>query len=111
MAGPGTEWKSKGFSMVGEANSSRLYADYPRQRGDYEHFEYWEQKVDEYYLADLESDEEVNFYSYLAFGLELESQINSTAPLIGISFFLMVALLSFYFRNALDVIVSGLGLA
>ncbi len=111
MADPGTEWKSKGFSMVGEANSSRLYADYPRQRGDYEHFEYWEQKVDEYYLADLESDEEVNFYSYLAFGLELESQINSTAPLIGISFFLMVALLSFYFRNALDVIVSGLGLA
>ena len=111
MAGPGTEWKSKGFSMVGEANSSRLYADYPRQRGDYEHFEYWEQKVDEYYLADLESDEEVNFYSYLAFGLELESQINSTAPLIGISFFLMVALLSFYFRNLLDVLVSGLGLA
>ena len=111
IAQPGTEWKSKGFSMVGEANSSRLYADYPRQRGDYEHFEYWEQKVDAFYLEDLDSDEEVNFYSYLAFGLELEDQINSTAPLIGLSFFLMVALLSFYFRNVLDVLVSGLGLA
>jgi len=106
----GTEWKAKGFSMVGEANSTRLYSDYPRQRGDYEHFEYWEQKVDSYYLEDLESDEEVNFYSYLAFGLELEDQINSTAPLIGLSFFLMVALLSFYFRNVGDVLVSGLGL-
>ncbi len=107
----GTEWKAKGFSMVGEANSTRLYSDYPRQRGDYEHFEYWEQKVDSYYLDDLESDEEVNFYSYLAFGLELEEQINSTAPLIGLSFILMVALLSFYFRNIGDVLVSGLGLA
>ena len=107
---PGTEWKSKGFSMVGEANSTRLYDDYPRQRGDYEHFEYWEQKVDAYYLDPLESDEEVNFYSYLAFGLELEDQINSTAPLIGLSFVLMVTLLSFYFRNILDVFVSGLGL-
>ena len=107
---PGTEWKSKGFSMVGEANSTRLYDDYPRQRGDYEHFEYWEQKVDAYYLEPLESDEEVNFYSYLAFGLELEDQINSTAPLIGLSFVLMVTLLSFYFRNILDVFVSGLGL-
>lgn len=107
---PGTEWKSKGFSMVGEANSTRLYADYPRQRGDYEHFEYWEQKVDAYYLDPLESEEEVNFYSYLAFGLELEDQINSTAPLIGLSFVLMVTLLSFYFRNVLDVFVSGLGL-
>ena len=106
----GTEWKAKGFSMVGEANSTRLYSDYPRQRGDYEHFEYWEQKVDSYYLDDLESDEEVNFYSYLAFGLELEDQINSTAPLIGLSFILMVALLSFYFRNIGDVLVSGLGL-
>ena len=111
IAQSGTEWKSKGFSMVGEANSSSLYADYPRQRGDYEHFEYWEQKVDAFYLEDLDSDEEVNFYSYLAFGLELEDQINSTAPLIGLSFFLMVALLSFYFRNVLDVLVSGLGLA
>ena len=111
IAQSGTEWKSKGFSMVGEANSSRLYADYPRQRGDYEHFEYWEQNVDAFYLEDLDSDEEVNFYSYLAFGLELEDQINSTAPLIGLSFFLMVALLSFYFRNVLDVLVSGLGLA
>ena len=111
VAQPGSEWKSKGFSMVGEANSSRLYADYPRQRGDYEHFEYWEQKVDAFYLEELDSDEEVNFYSYLAFGLELEDQINSTAPLIGLSFFLMVALLSFYFRNILDVLVSGLGLA
>ena len=107
---PGTEWKSKGFSMVGEANSTRLYDDYPRQRGDYEHFEYWEQKVDAYYLDPLESEEEVNFYSYLAFGLELEDQINSTAPLIGLSFVLMVTLLSFYFRNILDVFVSGLGL-
>jgi len=106
----GTEWKAKGFSMVGEANSTRLYSDYPRQRGDYEHFEYWEQKVDSYYLEDLESDENVNFYSYLAFGLELEDQINSTAPLIGLSFILMVALLSFYFRNVGDVLVSGLGL-
>ena len=106
----GTEWKAKGFSMVGEANSTRLYSDYPRQRGDYEHFEYWEQKVDSYYLDDLESDEDVNFYSYLAFGLELEDQINSTAPLIGLSFILMVALLSFYFRNIGDVLVSGLGL-
>ena len=111
MAQSGAEWKSKGFSMVGEANSSRLYEDYPRQRGDYEHFEYWEQKVDAFYLEELDSDEEVNFYSYLAFGLELEDQINSTAPLIGLSFFLMVALLSFYFRNILDVLVSGLGLA
>ena len=107
---PGTEWKSKGFSMVGEANSTRLYDDYPRQRGDYEHFEYWEQKVDAYFLDPLESEEEVNFYSYLAFGLELEDQINSTAPLIGLSFVLMVTLLSFYFRNILDVFVSGLGL-
>ena len=111
IAQSGSEWKSKGFSMVGEANSSRLYADYPRQRGDYEHFEYWEQKVDAFYLENLDSDEEVNFYSYLAFGLELEDQINSTFPLIGLSFFLMVTLLSFYFRNVLDVFVSGLGLA
>ena len=110
-ASVGTEWKAKGFSMVGEANSTRLYSDYPRQRGDYEHFEYWEQKVDSYYLDDLKSNEEVNFYSYLAFGLELEDQINSTAPLIGLSFLLMVALLSFYFRNVGDVLVSGLGLA
>ena len=106
----GTEWKAKGFSMVGEANSTRLYNDYPRQRGDYEHYEYWEKKVDSYYLDPLESDEEVNFYSYLAFGLELEDQINSTAPLILLSFILMVALLSFYFRNVGDVLVSGLGL-
>ena len=111
VALPDTEWKSKGFSMVGEANSSRLYSDYPRQKGDYEHFEYWEKKVDSYYLDELESSEEVNFYSYLAFGLELEDQINSTAPLIGLSFLLMVALLSFYFRNIADVLVSGLGLA
>ena len=111
LAQAGSEWKSKGFSMVGDANSTRLYSDYPRQRGDYEHFEYWEKKVDSYYLDDLESDEEVNFYSYLAFGLELDDQINSTAPLLGLSFFLMVALLSFYFRNIGDVLVSGLGLA
>ena len=56
--------------MIGEANSTRLYDDYPRQRGDHEHFEYWEQKVDTYYLSPLESDEDVDFYSYLAFGLE-----------------------------------------
>ena len=110
IAAPGSEWKAKGFSMVGEANSTRLYNDYPRQRGDYEHFEYWEQKVDSYYLESLESDEDVDFYSYLAFGLELDSQINSTAPLIGLSFILMVALLSFYFRNGWDVLFSGLGL-
>jgi len=107
----GTHWKAKGFTMVGEANSTRLFADYPRQRGDYEHFEYWEQKVDSYYLDPLESDQDVDFYSYLAFGLELDSQINSTAPLIGISFVLMVLLLFFYFRNLGDVLVSGLGLA
>ena len=110
IAIPGSEWKSKGFSMVGEANSTRLYNDYPRQRGDYEHFEYWEQKVDSYYLDPLESDEDVDFYSYLAFGLELDNQINSTTPLIGLSFVLMVALLSFYFRNGWDVLFSGLGL-
>jgi len=107
----GTHWKAKGFTMVGEANSTRLFADYPRQRGDYEHFEYWEQKVDSYYLDPLESDQDVDFYSYLAFGLEIDSQINSTAPLIGISFVLMVLLLFFYFRNLGDVLVSGLGLA
>ena len=110
-ATPGTHWKAKGFTMVGEANSTRLFADYPRQRGDYEHFEYWEQKVDSYYLDPLESEQDVDFYSYLAFGLELDSQINSTAPLIGISFVLMVLLLFFYFRNLGDVLVSGLGLA
>lgn len=110
-ATPGTHWKAKGFTMVGEANSTRLFADYPRQRGDYEHFEYWEQKVDSYYLDPLESDQDVDFYSYLAFGLEIDSQINSTAPLIGISFVLMVLLLFFYFRNLGDVLVSGLGLA
>ena len=104
-------WKAKGFTMIGEANSTRLYEDYPRQRGDYEHFEYWEQKVDTYYLSPLESDEDVDFYSYLAFGLELDDQINSTAPLIGLSFVLMVFLLFFYFRNLGDVLVSGLGLA
>jgi len=109
-ATPGTHWKAKGLTLVGEANTTRLYEDYPRQRGDYEHFEYWEQKVDSYYLDPLESDEDVDFYSYLAFGLELDDQINSTAPLIGISFILMVLLLSFYFRNIGDVIVSGLGL-
>ena len=48
-------WKAKGFTMIGEANSTRLFADYPRQRGDYEHFEYWEQKVDSYYLDPLAS--------------------------------------------------------
>ena len=110
-ATPGTHWKAKGFTMVGEANSTRLFADYPRQRGDYEHFEYWEQKVDSYYLDPLESNQDVDFYSYLAFGLEIDSQINSTAPLIGISFVLMVLLLFFYFRNLGDVLVSGLGLA
>jgi len=104
-------WKAKGFTMIGEANSTRLFADYPRQRGDYEHFEYWEQKVDAYYLDSLESDEDVDFYSYLAFGIELEDQINSTLPLVGVSFVLMVLLLSFYFRNLGDVLVSGLGLA
>jgi len=106
----GTHWKAKGLTLVGEANTTRLYEDYPRQRGDYEHFEYWEQKVDSYYLDPLKSDEDVDFYSYLAFGLELDDQINSTAPLIGISFVLMVLLLSFYFRNIGDVIISGLGL-
>ena len=110
-ATPGTYWKAKGFTMIGEANSTRLYDDYPRQRGDHEHFEYWEQKVDTYYLSPLESDEDVDFYSYLAFGLELDDQINSTAPLIGLSFVLMVLLLFFYFRNLGDVLVSGLGLA
>jgi len=103
-------WKAKGFTLVGEANSERLFADYPRQKGDYEHFEYWEQKVDSFYLDPLESDENVNFYSYLAFGLELESQINSTLPLVGLSFVLMVLLLSFYFKNIGDVIVCALGL-
>jgi len=107
----GTHWKAKGFTMVGEANSTRLFADYPRQRGDYEHFEYWEQKVDSYYLDPLESEQDVDFYSYLAFGLELDSQINSTAPLMVISFVLMVLLLFLYFRNLGDVLVSGLGLA
>jgi len=110
-ATPDTHWKAKGFTMVGEANSTRLFADYPRQRGDHEHFEYWEQKVDSYYLNPLESEQDVDFYSYLAFGLELDSQINSTAPLIVISFVLMVLLLFFYFRNLGDVLVSGLGLA
>ena len=103
-------WKAKGFTLAGEANSERLFADYPRQKGDYEHFEYWEQKVDSFYTEPLESDQKVSFYSYLAFGLELESQINSTLPLVGVSFILMVVLLSFYFRNIGDVVVCGLGL-
>jgi len=106
----GEYWKAKGFTLVGEANSERLFADYPRQKGDYEHFEYWEQKVDSFYLEPLKSDEKVSFYSYLAFGLELENQINSTLPLVGVSFILMVVLLSFYFRDTGDVIVCGLGL-
>ena len=74
-------WKAKGFMLVGEANATRLYADYPRQRGDHEHYEYWEQKVDEHYQTPLESDEDVSFYSYLAFGLELDNQVNSTCLL------------------------------
>ena len=106
----GEYWKAKGFTLTGEANSERLFADYPRQKGDYEHFEYWEQKVDSFYTDPLESDERVSFYSYLAFGLELESQINSTLPLVGLSFILMVLLLSFYFRNIGDVLVCALGL-
>jgi len=106
----GEYWKAKGFTLVGEANSERLFADYPRQKGDYEHFEYWEQKVDSFYLEPLKSDENVSFYSYLAFGLELENQINSTLPLVGVSFILMVVLLSFYFRDTGDVVVCGLGL-
>ena len=106
----GEYWKAKGFTLTGEANSERLFADYPRQKGDYEHFEYWEQKVDSFYTDPLESDEKVSFYSYLAFGLELESQINSTLPLVGVSFILMVVLLSFYFRNIGDVVVCALGL-
>ena len=110
-ATPGTYWKAKGFTLVGEANSTRLFEDYPRQRGDYEHFEYWEQKVDSYYLDPLASNQDVDFYSYLAFGLEIDSQISSTAFLIGISFILMVLLLFLYFRNIGDVLVSGLGLA
>ena len=110
-ATPGTYWKAKGFTLVGEANSTRLFEDYPRQRGDYEHFEYWEQKVDSYYLDPLASNQDVDFYSYLAFGLEIDSQISSTGILIGISFILMVLLLFFYFRNVGDVLVSGLGLA
>ena len=103
--------KAKGFTLVGEANSTRLFEDYPRQKGDYEHFEYWEQKVDSYYLDPLASNQDVDFYSYLAFGLEIDSQISSTGFLIGISFILMVFLLLFYFRNVGDVLVSGLGLA
>ncbi|MFL2944547.1 MAG: RND family transporter [Candidatus Poseidoniales archaeon] len=103
-------WKAKGYTLTGEANSERLFADYPRQRGDYEHYEYWEQQVDSFYVEPLESEEKVNFYSYLAFGLELENQINSTLPLVGISFVLMVLLLSFYFRNIGDVLVCALGL-
>ncbi len=110
-ATPGTYWKAKGFTLVGEANSTRLFEDYPRQKGDYEHFEYWEQKVDSYYLDPLSSNQDVDFYSYLAFGLEIESQINSTEFLIVTSFVLMVFLLFFYFRNIADVLVSGLGLA
>ena len=110
-ATPGTYWKAKGFTLVGEANSTRLFEDYPRQKGDYEHFEYWEQKVDSYYLDPLSSNQDVDFYSYLAFGLEIESQINSTGFLIVTSFVLMVFLLFFYFRNIADVLVSGLGLA
>ena len=110
-ATPGTYWKAKGFTLVGEANSTRLFEDYPRQKGNYEHFEYWEQKVDSYYLDPLASNQDVDFYSYLAFGLEIESQINSTGFLIVISFVLMVFLLFFYFRNIADVLVSGLGLA
>ena len=110
-ATPGTYWKAKGFTLVGEANSTRLFEDYPRQKGNYEHFEYWEQKVDSYYLDPLASNQDVDFYSYLAFGLEIESKINSTGFLIVISFVLMVFLLFFYFRNIADVLVSGLGLA
>ena len=106
----GEHWKAKGFTLTGEANSERLFADYPRQKGDYEHYEYWEQKVDSFYIEPLESDQKVSFYSYLAFGLELENQINSTLPLVGVSFILMVVLLSFYFRNIGDIIVCGLGL-
>ena len=106
----GEYWKAKGFTLTGEANSERLFTDYPRQKGDYEHFEYWEQQVDSFYTDPLESDEKVSFYSYLAFGLELESQINSTLPLVGLSFILMVLLLSFYFRNIGDVLVCALGL-
>ena len=79
-------------------------------KDDYEHYEYWEQQVDSFYLEPLESEEKVNFYSYLAFGLELENQINSTLPLVGLSFVLMVLLLSFYFRNIGDVLVCALGL-
>ena len=41
----GEYWKAKGFTLTGEANSERLFTDYPRQKGDYEHFEYWEQQV------------------------------------------------------------------
>ncbi len=110
LAQEGEHWKAKGFMLVGEANATRLYADYPRQRGDHEHYEYWEQKVDEHYQTPLESNENVSFYSYLAFGLELDSQVNSTLPLVGVSFVLMVCLLSFYFRNLGDVLVSGLSL-
>ena len=38
----GEYWKAKGFTLTGEANSERLFTDYPRQKGGYEHFEYWE---------------------------------------------------------------------
>ena len=110
LAEEGEQWKAKGLMLVGEANATRLYADYPRQRGDHEHYEYWEQKVDQHYQAPLESDEDVSFYSYLAFGLELDRQVNSTLPLVGVSFVLMVCLLSFYFRDLGDVLVSGLSL-
>ena len=106
----GEIWTARGFWVVAQANSTRLFSDYSLTAdGDKPYYELYEKLVDDYYY-DLESDQAVSYYGYGAISLEMEREVNSTMPLVGVSFIAMVILLGIYFRDWRDTFFSAFGL-
>ena len=106
----GEVWKAKGFWVVAQANSTRLFSDYSiTADGDKPYYELYEKLVDDYYY-NLESDQPVSYYGYGAISIEMKREINSTLPLVGVSFVVMVLILAVYFRDWRDTFLSAFGL-
>ena len=109
-AGPGEGWETHGFYIMAGANATRLFANYSKSPGSENHFEYYEERLDSYYKDPLGTHEPVEAYSLSALGLEIGREIESTVPLIGVSFMVMLGVLALFFRDGKDVAVSALGL-
>ena len=106
----GESWRANGFYIQTTVNSTRFFTDYTKTAGEDNYFEYYEQDLDEYYAPSLGVHQSIETYSLSALGLEIEDEIESTGPLVLVSFILMLTVLAFFFRNLRDVMVSALGL-